>query len=167
MSPGPVLRRIGTVRTPYARREDAPLQPVFDPETEGILEVDPEYADALDGLGEFSHIWLLTWLGPPDDAAPLPELRQVPLLLRETPRELGIFATRGPRRPNPIALSLVKLLSIDGCTLRFAGTDLLDGTVLLDVKPFVAMFDLPIDEIRNGWFDERLHDFDPRQGARP
>jgi tRNA (Thr-GGU) A37 N-methylase len=66
---------------------------------------------------------------------------------------MGIFATRGPRRVNPIGLSLVQLLGIDGPRIGFAGVDLLDGTPVLDIKPYVARFDRPPGEPRAGWFD--------------
>jgi tRNA-Thr(GGU) m(6)t(6)A37 methyltransferase TsaA len=159
------LRAIGVVRTPYARREDTPLQPVFNRETPGRIELEARYADALDGLDEFTHAWLLTWLAPADQGVVEPDLQQVPLLLRDQPRVMGIFATRGPRRPNPIGLSLVRLLRITRHTIEFAGVDLLDGTSVLDVKPYVAHFDVPVGAVRNGWFDARLRDFDTRQGA--
>jgi tRNA (adenine37-N6)-methyltransferase len=117
------------------------------------VELDPRYEDALDGLEEFSHLWLITWLGPLDEPAPEPALRQVPFLLRRQPRQLGILATRGPRRPNPLGLSLVRLLAIEGRTIHFAGVDMLDGTALVDVKPYASQLDRPTVEVRSGWFD--------------
>lgn len=77
----------------------------------------------------------------------------MPLLLRRRPREVGIFATRGPRRPNPIGLSNVRLLRVDGPTVHFAGVDMVDGTPLLDLKPYVAHVDQPAGPVRSGWFD--------------
>ena len=73
---------------------------------------------------------------------------------------------RGPRRPNPIGLSLVRIVAIDDHTLRFAGVDLIDGTTVLDIKPYVAPFDQP-GEVRCGWFDERLRESDTQPGAAP
>ncbi len=131
------------------------------------MHLDPRYLDALHGLDGFSHVWLLTWLGSFDAPAPDPDLRQVPLLLRDNPTEFGIFAMRGPRRPNPIGLSLVRIVAIDGHTLRFAGVDLIDGTTVLDVKPYVTAFDEPAGEVRCGWFDKRLRESDTQQGAAP
>jgi tRNA-Thr(GGU) m(6)t(6)A37 methyltransferase TsaA len=159
------LRAIGSVHTPYRERTDTPLQSAFDRDTVGCVELDPRYADALDGLEAFTHAWLLTWLAADDAPVVDPELRQVPLLLRDTPQTMGIFATRGPRRPNPIGLSLVRLLDITAHSIRFAGVDLLDGTIVLDVKPYVTHFDVPNDTVRSGWFDDRLRDLDTRQGA--
>jgi tRNA (adenine37-N6)-methyltransferase len=144
------------------------LQSALDRVTEGRVEIEPLYADGLDGLDgleDFSHIWLLTWLASLDEALPEPVLRRVPLLLRDNSRVFGTFATRGPGYPNPIGLSLVRLQGIDGTVLRFAGVDLLDGTVLLDIKPYVTKLDEPAQPVRCGWFDERLRDFDHNQGA--
>jgi tRNA (Thr-GGU) A37 N-methylase len=81
-------------------------------------------------------------------------MRQVPFLLRPQPRELGIFATRGPRRVNPIGLSLIQLLEVTGEQVEFAGVDLLDGTPVVDLKPYVTRFDRPPGDPRCGWFDQ-------------
>ena len=150
---GPALRIIGTVRTPYATPEHTPVQAALNLEAEGIIEIAPAYRDALDGLEGFSHLWLLTWLGPAEGDAPEPSLRQVPFLLQAEGTEYGIFATRGPRRPSPLGLSLVRLLGVDGTTLRFAGVDLVDGTALVDIKPYFDDVDRPVGEVRCGWFD--------------
>ena len=163
----PPLRAIGVVRTPYSYRGDTPFQPAFAPGVEGEVQLDPRYIEALDGLEDFSHVWLLTWLAPFDAPAPDPDLRQVPLLLRDEPTAFGIFAMRGPRRPNPIGLSLVRLVAIEGNTLRFAGVDVIDGTTLLDIKPYVTKFDEPTGEVQCGWFDERLRESDTQEGAPP
>jgi tRNA-Thr(GGU) m(6)t(6)A37 methyltransferase TsaA len=152
----PALRAIGVVRTPYTDCGDTPLQPSFAAGVEGEVHIDRWYVDALHGLEGFSHLWLLTWLGPFDTPAPDPELRQVPLLLRDNPQTFGIFAMRGPRRPNPIGLSLVRVVAIDDHIVRFAGVDMIDGTTVLDIKPYVRQFDEPAGEVRCGWFDERL-----------
>jgi tRNA (adenine37-N6)-methyltransferase len=149
----PRLRVIGTIRTGYPEAEHTPVQASLNPEERGRIEVDGRYADALDGLEEFSHAWLLTWLGGAEESPAVPGLRQVPFLLRRRPRLLGIFATRGPRRPSPIGLSLVRLVGVDGTTIRFAGVDMVDGTPLLDLKPYVDRFDHPTEDVRCGWFE--------------
>ena len=151
---GPRPWVIGVVRTSRRSRDDTPVQAALNPDDEGTIELDARYADALDGLADFSHVWLVTWLAALDGEPELPALKQVPLLLQRTPRELGIFATRGPRRPSPIGLSLVRLIGVDGTTVRFGGVDLVDGTPLLDLKPYVARFDQPQGPVRSGWFDE-------------
>lgn len=154
----PRLRVIGRVRSRHTALEHTPVQAALNPDEEGSIELDPRYVEALDGLVEFSHLWLLTWLGPLDGEAPEPELRVVPFLLRRNPREMGLLATRGPRRPNPIGLSLVRLLRIDGATIRFAGVDVVDGTPVLDIKPYVSRLDQPADHVRSGWFDTVIFD---------
>jgi tRNA (adenine37-N6)-methyltransferase len=75
-------------------------------------------------------------------------------LLRPQQREMGIFATRGPRRVNPIGLSLIELIEVSGHTIHFAGVDLLDGTPVLDIKSYVSRFDRPAGQPGCGWFDE-------------
>ena len=150
---GARLRVIGTIHTRHREFELTPVQSSLSPSDEGTIELDPRYCDALDGLDEFTHAWLVTWLGPLDDEQPEPALRQVPFLLRRRPRELGILATRGPRRPTPLGLSLVRLIAIDASTIRFAGVDMVDGTPLVDLKPYVARFDEPTGAVRCGWFE--------------
>jgi len=109
--------------------------------------------EGLSGLAEFDYVWLLTWLHRPDTpGAPVP-LTQVPFLLRPQQRTMGVFATRGPRRVNPIGLSLVRLLEVTESRLTFAGVDLLNGTPVVDIKPYVTRFDRPGGAVHCGWFD--------------
>lgn len=160
------VRPIGWARTARTDREHTPLQPALNPDEVGEVHVEPAFADGLDGLVGFDFAHLVTWLrGPDEGPGPPVELRQVPYLLRPSGRAIGIFATRGPRRPNPIGLSLVRLLGVEGNVVRFAGVDLLDGTPVLDIKPWVARFDRPWGDgrPRSGWFD----DVDPAPGTTP
>lgn len=145
------LPAIGFVRTARAELERTPVQAAANRGEEGLLEIEEAYAEGLAGLAGFDYAWLLSWLDRPD--RPGSELTQVPYLLRREQRRMGIFATRGPRRVNPIGLSLVRLLEVSGRTVRFAGVDLLDGTPVLDLKPYVTKFDRPPGEPRCGWFD--------------
>jgi tRNA (Thr-GGU) A37 N-methylase len=97
---------------------------------------------------------MLTWLRAPGEApAPAP-LRHVPFLLQRQQRQMGLFAARGPRRVNPIGLSLIQLLDVTSPVVRFAGVDVLDGTAVIDLKPYVTRFDRPPGEPRCGWFDQ-------------
>ncbi len=148
------LHVIGTVRTSHAELETTPIQSSVNRAEHGVIELAAPYADGLDGLPEFDYAWLITWLHRPDDPAAAPAMRQVPFLLRRQQRRVGIFATRGPRRVNPIGLSLIQILGVAGTSISFAGVDLLDGTPVLDLKPYVARFDRPPGEPRCGWFDE-------------
>ncbi|QYN19467.1 tRNA (N6-threonylcarbamoyladenosine(37)-N6)-methyltransferase TrmO [Amycolatopsis sp. DSM 110486] len=142
---------VGYVRTARTELERTPVQAGANRGEEGVLELAEEYVEGLDGLAGFDYAWLLSWLDRPD--RPLTSLSQVPYLLRREQRRKGIFAMRGPRRPNPIGLSLVRIVEVTGHTVRFAGVDLLDGTPILDLKPYVTAFDRPPGEPGSGWFD--------------
>ena len=109
-----------------------------------------EFEPALDDLEGFERIWLLYWFDRAGAFTP----RIVPY--RDT-REHGLFATRAPCRPNPIGLSVVRLLGRDRTTLRVSGIDVLDGTPLLDIKPYIPTFDAHPSS-KSGWFDESLED---------
>ena len=148
---------IGRIRTRYVERAATPVQAALNPTEQGTVEVDAPYRPGLVELDTFDFAWLLTWLAPdPDDPVPTTML-QVPFLLTSDPRPIGLFAMRGPRRPNPIGLHLVRVLKVTGEGFAFGGVDMLDGTLLLDIKPWAAPLDMPhgshIGPVRNGWFD--------------
>ena len=140
---------IGVVRSSHHERETTPIQSSVNRAEHGTIEIAEPYRDGLDG-----HAWLLSWLHHPRDPAGDAPLRQVPFLLRRQQRAMGIFATRGPRRVNPIGLSLIQLLEVTSQAVVFAGVDLLDGTPVIDLKPYVTRFDQPPGDPRCGWFDE-------------
>jgi tRNA-Thr(GGU) m(6)t(6)A37 methyltransferase TsaA len=145
-----VFRPIGVIRSEHRAPEQTPIQPVCAPGHAGRVEVFDEFAEGLDDLEGFSHIYLVYVF---DRARPAP-LKVVPYL-DDVPR--GVFATRSPSRPNPIGLSLVRLVERRGAVLLVEDVDILDGTPLLDIKPFVARFDARPDT-RAGWteaVDER------------
>jgi tRNA-Thr(GGU) m(6)t(6)A37 methyltransferase TsaA len=144
---------IGVARTGYAELEATPIQAGLNRAGHGTIEVADAYAEGLDGLEGFDYAWLITWLHRPDRPGQAP-LRLVPFLLRSQQRRMGVFATRAPRRVNPIGLSLIQVLGITGPVIQFAGVDLLDGTPVIDIKPYVSRFDRPDTEPRCGWFDE-------------
>jgi tRNA (adenine37-N6)-methyltransferase len=148
------LRAIGTVRTGHADLETTPIQAALNRAEQGSVEVYEAYRDGLDGLEGFDYAWLLTWLHKSSGAAGPPPMRQVPFLLRPLRRQMGIFATRGPQRVNRIGLSLVQVLEVTGREIRFAGVDVVDGTPVIDVKPYVSRFDMPPGNPRCGWFDQ-------------
>ena len=150
----PGLRRIGIIRSPFRDPDETPIQAALAPGVEGVIELDSELSEALDGLSGFDYAWILSWLGG-STTRPLTEinLRPVPFLLSSQPRAIGYLATRGPRRVNPIGLSLVRVLEVDPPKVRFAGVDMVDGTVVLDIKPYVTRFDHIDGPVRCGWFD--------------
>jgi tRNA-Thr(GGU) m(6)t(6)A37 methyltransferase TsaA len=136
---------IGTVHSPFPEPEGVPIQPSRADGVEGTVELLPEFQEGLSDLDGFSHIVLVTWLHRSEGY----RLKTVPFLDTE---ERGLFSTRSPRRPNPIGLSVVRLLSVDGCTLRVADLDLVDGTPVLDIKPYIEEFDRR-PEFRSGWLE--------------
>jgi tRNA (adenine37-N6)-methyltransferase len=138
---------IGVVRTPFATHEGMPIQTVAARGVHGLVELDPAYAEGLADLDGFTHLHLITHLHRTGPAS----LRVKPYL---DTTERGVFATRSPKRPNAIGLSLVRLVRIDGAVLHVEELDLLDGTPLLDIKPYVPPFDDRADA-RYGWFEQR------------
>ena len=141
------LRPIGTIRTAFITKDEAPIQGAFRPGAIGTVEVAPAFADGLADIDGFSHLILLYEF---DRAAPVEMVRQT--FLGDEPH--GLFATRHPARPNPIGLTVVTLVSRDGATLTVGGIDVLDGTPLLDIKPYVARFD-SVPDATEGWLAGR------------
>ena len=144
------FRPIGLIRTPFERPEGMPVQPMAARGVRGTIELDPAYVEGLADLDGFSHLTLLYHFHRVGEA----RLTVVPFL---DDRPHGLFATRSPARPNPIGLSTVHLIGISGSTLEIEDVDILDGTPLLDMKPYVA----PLDDrpgARIGWYEGRLTD---------
>ncbi len=137
---------IGVIRSPFKSVEGMPIQPAGAAGAKGEVEVLSKYQPGLKDLGGFSHIVLLYHLHKSEQF----DLQVIPFL--DTERR-GLFATRAPRRPNPIGLSVVRLLRIEGNLLQIENVDILDGTPLLDIKPHVPAFDEPTD-IRTGWLEK-------------
>lgn len=137
---------IGVIHSEHTVPEKTPIQPIYAPECKGTVDVFPKYADGLKDLETFSHIYLIYHL----DRANEVRLTTRPFL-KDT--EHGIFATRAPWRPNPIGLSIVRLVRREGTVLHIEGADMLDGTPLLDIKPYTTRFDC-IQTDRNGWHDD-------------
>jgi len=125
---------IGVVHSPFSVQEGTPIQPSRSNGARATVEVFPEFVEGLSDLDGFSHIILLCHLHRSTGWRP----KVVPFLDTE-PR--GLFATRAPCRPNPIGLSVVTLLAVEGNVLSVENIDLLDGIPVLDIKPFVGEFD--------------------------
>lgn len=150
-------RVIGVIRTPFVEPAGTPIQPVYGQNVEGRVLVDEPYAPALDDIEGFERLWLIYWM----DRVGKFKTKIVPY---RDDREHGLFATRSPSRPNPIGISVVRLLRREGSVLHVLDIDILDGTRLLDIKPYVPIFDSHPDS-RAGWVDERRVDrrvADPR-----
>ena len=136
---------IGIIHTSFKTVDNMPIQPTADNGSEGFIEIFNEYAEGLADLAGFSHLYLIFHLHECKGH----KLKVIPFL---DTVERGIFSTRSPARPNPVGLSVVKLISIEGNILNIQGLDILDGTPLIDIKPFVPMFEDRKD-IRIGWFE--------------
>jgi len=138
------LHPIGTIHSPFTSIENMPIQPAGAAEVVGSVVVYPPYDQGLADLDGFSHVYLIYHF----NAAVRTAMTVTPFMDSQ-PR--GVFATRSPLRPNHIGLSIVRLLQVEGNRLQIAGVDILDGTPLLDIKPYIAPFDA-VGESRHGWF---------------
>lgn len=146
------LQPIGTVHSPYTAGSQIPKGPGARHLAEGVLEIRAELESGLRDIEGFSHLFVL-WIFDRVDGYDL--TAQPP----SDDRPHGVFATRSPRRPNPIGLTVVELLGRDGARLRVRGVDMLDGTPIVDVKPYLSS--IPMEQLRRGWLDEA----ERRQGA--
>jgi tRNA-Thr(GGU) m(6)t(6)A37 methyltransferase TsaA len=142
------FRPIGIIRTPFPSPDGMPIQAVAARGVAGTIEIDDALVDGLADLDGFSHLILVYHLHLMTGA----RLTVTPFL-DETPR--GVFATRSPARPNPIGISTVRLVRVRGATLDIEDVDMVDGTPLLDLKPYVPPFD-DREDVRIGWFAGRL-----------
>jgi tRNA-Thr(GGU) m(6)t(6)A37 methyltransferase TsaA len=144
-----VFKQIGVIHTSLLDKNSTPIQ-ASRSDLPGRVEVFPEYLNGLEGIEGFSHIYLLYGFHLSEIEAPL--LVQ-PFLDDKTH---GIFATRYPVRPNPLGLSVVRLLEKKENILYFLGADMLDNTPLLDIKPYISEFDVFQTE-KNGWYEKRKY----------
>ncbi len=154
---------IGVIHSPFTDPDDTPIQGVFADGARGEVEVFLEYADGLKDIGGFSHLILIYHFHRADGYS----LISKPFM-EDT--EKGIFSIRHPRRPNPIGVSIVRLENVRGNILEICDVDILDGTPLLDIKPFVHQFDHRAD-IQSGWVDnqhiDEVKDKTPRSLRAP
>lgn len=138
-------RAIGRVHSPYSDTKQIPKGLGAQHSAEGELEVLPEFEAGLTDIEGFSHLYVIWYFDRSDgfDLCGKPPCDD---------RVHGVFATRSPRRPNPIALTVVELLGRDGRRLRVRGIDMLDGTAILDIKPYLSS--IPEEKLRRGWLAE-------------
>lgn len=144
------MKPVGVIRTPCKSAAGTPIQPVFGQQLCGEVEVFEEYQQALTDIEGFERLWLVYLLdrAGPFQPSVVPFRDNVPH---------GLFATRAPSRPNPIGMSAVRLLGRDGRVLRVAELDVLDGTPLIDLKPYVPAFDA-FPGSAAGWMDSTAVD---------
>lgn len=138
-------RAIGFVRSPYTQTNDIPKGLGARHEAEGVLEILPEFEPGLTDIDGFSHLFVL-WIFDRSQGFDL--FGKPPI----DDRPHGVFATRSPRRPNPIGLTVVELLRREGSRLHVRGVDMLDGTPILDLKPYLSS--ISPDKLRRGWIAE-------------
>jgi tRNA-Thr(GGU) m(6)t(6)A37 methyltransferase TsaA len=140
-----LMRPIGFIRSPYADTGEVPKGLGAQHTAEGVLEVLPDFEAGLQDIEGFSHL-LIVWIF---DRAQGCELAGV---IPTDNQVHGVFASRSPRRPNPIGLTVVELVKREGRNLLLRGVDMLDGTPVLDIKPYMS--NVPAEKLRRGWLDE-------------
>jgi tRNA-Thr(GGU) m(6)t(6)A37 methyltransferase TsaA len=144
-----VYRPVGIVHSPLKEASGAPIQSFVARDIEGVVEVLPQYVEGLRDIEGFSHLILIYHFHLSSKSS---------LIVRPHLDDgtHGVFATRAPARPNPIGISVVRLVRVDGTRLYVTGLDILDGTPVLDIKPYVPQFDATGTE-RIGWLRGRIH----------
>jgi len=143
------FKPIGIVHSPFKKAIGTPIQPKAAKGIEGTVEVFAEFADGLADLDGFSHIILVCHL----HLAQNYKLKVIPYMDNQ---KRGVFATRAPSRPNPIGISVVRLNHIENNILYIEDVDIIDGTPLLDIKPYIPEFDSQ-EDIKTGWLERRVH----------
>jgi len=138
-----VLRPIGFVRSPFGEKAEAPRQGVLAAGARGSIELLPEYRDALDDLAAFDRVWILFWFHLAAGWKPK-------VLPPRSETKRGLFATRSPHRPNPIGMTAARLDRVEGLTVHVRDHDLVDGTPVLDLKPYIPYADA-FPEAGSGW----------------
>ena len=139
------MRAIGYVRSPFTDTSQVPRGAGAQHTAEGVLEIEPELEKGLTDIEGISHLFVI-WVFDRSEGF---ELVGTPPC---DDRPHGVFATRSPYRPNPIGLTVVELVAREGSRLRVRGVDMLDGTPILDIKPYLSS--IPADRLRRGWLDE-------------
>ena len=139
------MRPIGFVRSPYSETSQIPKGFGAKHDVEGALDLLPQFEEGLTDIEGFSHLFVI-WMFHKSEGSSL--FGKPPT----DDRPHGVFATRSPRRPNPIGLTVVELLSRDGSRLRVRGVDMLDGTPILDIKPYLSS--IPEEKLKRGWLAE-------------
>jgi tRNA-Thr(GGU) m(6)t(6)A37 methyltransferase TsaA len=149
---------IGTIHSEHTIAEETPIQPAYAKGCRGRAEIFPEYEEGLRDLDGFSHVYLIYHFHLSESVKLIvkPFLQDV---------ERGVFATRARSRPNAIGLSIVELVSREKNVLYLDGVDILDGTPLLDIKPYIVRFDC-VQTLRNGWQDEVDEETARKRGKR-
>ena len=145
-----IMHPIGKICSPYKESTDIPIQGTFKSDVEAWIELKDKYAGGLKDLDEFSHAIILYYF----HKSQREEIEGRPFLEQD---KHGIFAIRSPHRPNHLGLSIVKIKKIEANKMYFTEVDVLDGTPVLDIKPYVKYFDSR-DNVKSGWLDKHFKD---------
>ena len=145
-----IYKPIGIIHSPFKHIENMPIQPAAALGKKGRIEIDEKYMEGLSDLDGFSHIFLLYHFHLSKSYT----LKVTPFLDNQ---QRGIFSTRAPRRPNAIGLSVVHLIKIDFNILEIENVDIVDGTPLLDIKPYIQEMEA-VDHYRSGWLSNRIQE---------
>ena len=140
---------IGIVHSPFKEPKGTPIQPAGAKDVKGSIEIFPEYSEGLKDIGGFSHIILIYHFH-------LSKKNSLKVRPYMDDHVHGVFATRSPSRPNPIGISVVRLVKVEKNILHVKDIDIIDGTPVLDIKPYVPEFDVRVVE-RTGWLRQELH----------
>jgi len=140
------MQQIATVNSPFCSLVDMPVQPKGACDTYATIKFKNEFVQGLKDLDGFSHVYLIYYFHKIKE----PKLSVIPFNDKtNTPR--GVFSTRTPMHPNSIGLSVVELVKVEGDTVTIKGVDILDGTPLLDIKPYIENFDKVCKDVKSGW----------------
>ena len=151
------MKPIGYIRSPYDEKAEVPKGLGAEHKAEGILEVLPEFEEGLKDIEGFSHLFII-WIFHKSEGS---QLVGTP---PSDDRPHGVFATRSPYRPNPIGLTIVELLRREGNCLFLRGVDMLDGTPIVDIKPYLSS--IPTEQLKRGWLAEAETRAEARAGKK-
>lgn len=158
------LKTIGVVKSPYTIRYGTPKQATINDTTsntkqEGTIEIFDEFVECLDQLEGFDYIWCITYFHLNSGFRTTIKPQPRPDAVKQPPESVGLFCSRAPHRPNPIGLSALKIKSIQGNIITVDGLDILDGTPVVDIKPYIPAFD-SFQSARAGWMDDITTDIE-------
>jgi tRNA-Thr(GGU) m(6)t(6)A37 methyltransferase TsaA len=147
------LKQIATIRSPFCDLVNMPVQPKGAKDTYATIEFEKEYEEGLKDLNGFSHVYLIYHF----HKVKAPKLSVIPFN-DKTNTTRGVFSTRTPMHPNGLGLSVVELVKVEGNIVTIRGVDILDGTPLLDIKPYIENFDKVEGEVRSGWMKASMNE---------
>lgn len=153
-----LLNPIGTIKTPFFKLENMPTQPYGAKDTLAKVIVNEDYQEGLKDLDGFSHIYLIYYFHKIKEH----KLSVVPFNDKMN-MQRGVFSTRTPVRPNKIGLSKVRIESVEGNVITVRGIDILDGTPLLDIKPYIENFDVVYGDVSSGWMTSSKEDIEQKK----